>query len=152
MKIDEKAVVYLDRESRHLFDRLLQMRMEEATGQRLPVMEGRVLGFISRSRKSVTNSELYHNFFLYKSTISAIVASLKEKGFVEEVAETKDGRKKILIMTEKGAERIKIFQKVYQDVLKTSSAGISQEEREAFNRVYVKVYNNLREAIESEEK
>lgn len=152
MKIDEKTVVYLDRENRHLFDRLLQMRMEEATGQRLPVMEGRVLGFISRSRKSATNSELSRNFFLSKSTISAIVASLREKGFVEEVAETKDGRKKILIMTEKGTERIRIFQKVYQDVLEISSAGIDQEERDAFNRVYSKVYNNLREAIESEEK
>ena len=79
------------------------------------------------------------------STASGIVGRLEEKGLLLRQTSDKDGRCRILALTDAGRQFYEQFCAIAQQVNQQAGQGFSPEEKETLRRLLLRVADNLSE-------
>ena len=82
------------------------------------------------------------------STVNGVLDRMEEKGLVRRSVSGSDARRRLITLTEKGAEQQALFEQSFLDTEEAMVRGFSQEEREALLSLLDRVIQNLKEDSE----
>lgn len=108
-----------------------------------------VLLYLQRHGGQVPQRELANYLRVKPSTANGVLNRMEEKGLVRRSVNGADARRRILTLTEKGAEQQALFQQSFLDAEEAMVRGFSQEERETLLRLLNRVIQNLKEESET---
>ena len=132
---------YCDHQVHKLMDR-------ELRSLEISPMQSRVLGFLYHTDGEV-NQRMLEQFLMVKpSTVNGIVSRLEEKGLITRTACVKDGRCRILCLTDEGRAYQHRFKDVAQQVEARMEQGFTPEELELLRRLLLRVAHNLSDNTE----
>lgn len=97
------------------------------------------------AQDGLTQQELATAAKLAPPSVSAALNKMEEQGFVKRVHDTKDRRRVMVYITEKGRQQEAIVRERFFETDKKLMRGISQEERQALNATLRKLLRNLLE-------
>lgn len=104
-----------------------------------------VLSALSRARgKGMTQVDLARLLDVGKVTVGGLVDRLEKSGDVERRADPNDRRAKLVYVTEKGFDTIKMMIRVSNKINKKILQGVTEEELLITERVLKKVKDNIR--------
>ena len=132
---------YCDHQIHKLMDRALR-------SLEISPMQSRVLGFLYHADGEVNQRMLEEFLMVRPSTVNGIVSRLEEKGFITRTASAKDGRCRILRLTEKGRNCQQRFKDVAGQVETRMEQGFSAEELALLRRLLLRVAHNLSDNTE----
>ena len=100
-----------------------------------------------RGQKNIKRKDLENYLNLKGSSVTSLMNGLEKNGFLERVPSEKDGRRKILSLTEKSKEIVKQMDLVFEATDNQLQEGMSEEEKiqlEAFmqkrlNQIYLQL-------------
>lgn len=97
------------------------------------------------TRGNVTSTELAESFAVGKSSITAIITRLADKGILERTRDEDDRRVVYLSLTDRGLDNYKKAQAKIMETVSTYLVHFGQDEVEGFIRVFEKLANLLEE-------
>lgn len=106
--------------------------------------ESRVVGYICR-HQGCFSVEISEDFHLVKSTVSTMVNSLEDKGYIRTVASTSDKRKNHLYPTEKALQVHSEIERCLDMFDLRLEGGLTEEEKTILFRAFQKIENNVEE-------
>ena len=126
-----------------LLFRNLQSEQKKAGLDDIDGIYGWILGYLYHNRNTaVYQKNIEAEFSIGRSTVTSIVKTLEESGYIRRVSVPEDARLKKLLLTEAGIQKhldtISLFDKIEE----ASADGISKEDLETFFRVLDKIKNN----------
>ena len=77
------------------------------------------------------------------SSVTSLMNGLEKNGFLERVPSEKDGRRKILSLTEKSKEIVKQMDLVFEATDNQLQEGMSEEEKMTFRLLLGIAHNNI---------
>ena len=83
-----------------------------------------------------------------KSTTITTLRRMEEKGLVRRSVSGSDARRRLITLTEKGAEQQALFQRSFLDVEEAMVRGFAPEEKETLAALLNRVIQNLKEDSE----
>jgi DNA-binding MarR family transcriptional regulator len=105
---------------------------------------GWLIGYFVRQKEPIFQKDLENIFHFPKSTLADIIQLLENEGLIEKVPFDGDGRKKQIIVTEKGLEFNQTNEGQIMEVEDFITKDISSEELETVSRVLEKMQQNAR--------
>ena len=108
-------------------------------------MQCRTLTFLQEADQAVNQRMLEEHLMVKPSTASGIVGRLEEKGLLQRQTSDKDGRCRILALTDAGRQFYEQFCAIAQQVNQQAGQGFSPEEKETLRRLLLRVADNLSE-------
>jgi DNA-binding MarR family transcriptional regulator len=93
--------------------------------------------------KECTMTELSKSINKDRSTVTALITKLTKFGYVSSKKDPADNRSTIIYLTEKGKELEPNFQKISEKLYEKEYQGITDEEKDIFNKILKKIYNNF---------
>jgi len=78
-----------------------------------------------------------------RSTVTSLVNKLIKLGYILSKKDVNDSRSTIIFLTEKGKELEPGFKKISQRLYNIEYKGISDNEKEIFEKILEKIYNNF---------
>lgn len=96
----------------------------------------------------VLQHELTGHMRVKPSTMNGVLDRMEEKGLVRRSISGRDARRRLITLTEKGAEQQALFQRSFLDTEKAMLRGFTPEERETLFRLLERVIQNLKEDSE----
>lgn len=132
---------YCDHQVHKLMDR-------ELRSLEISPMQSRVLGFLYHADGEVNQRALEQFLMVKPSTVNGIVSRLEEKGLITRTASAKDGRCRILCLTDEGRAYQHRFKDVAQQVEARMEQGFTAEELELLRRLLLRVADNLSDNTE----
>ena len=103
---------------------------------------GWLLGYLKRQKDPVYQKDMEKVFHFPKSTLADMIQTLEKAGFIEKVPVDGDGRKKQIIVTEKGLRFNKKAESQIMEVEDFTTHNITDEEIEITIRVLEKMREN----------
>ncbi len=88
--------------------------------------------------------ELADKLHVSPATIATSLKSLEQMGYVKKLADDSDGRRKRVLITEKGRDAVVRCHQVFEDVDRQLYDGFSQEELETIQSLHRRMLANLR--------
>jgi len=122
--------------------RVLQKRFG-ALGVDLTPAQGRIIFCIYEHNGEICQKDLEKLVSRNKSTLSSILDNLEKNGYILRSESDSDSRKKVLKITKKSLNAIKILNDDRSYVNSLISQGITEEEYNTFYRVLKKINENL---------
>ncbi|ERK56155.1 transcriptional regulator, MarR family [Gemella bergeri ATCC 700627] len=101
--------------------------------------------------KSITMQKLGEELGVTKSRVTAIISKLTDKGFVEQVSDTKDKRKKLLQLTKVGEEYMVSERAKYEEWFKQLWDKFTLEEQINWIHLIAKINRVIKGDLEEEE-
>ena len=95
----------------------------------------KLLNAISQNKEEVTQKDMADRIGKDKSTILRLIDSLETKGLVRRVEDTKDRRKNYLMVTKKGEEIIKQYERIIKVMIEELQQGLNESELNTFYKV-----------------
>jgi len=95
----------------------------------------KLLHAIDQKKEEVIQNDMADMMGKNKSTILRLIDSLEIKGLVRRVADTKDRRKKYLMVTKKGKEIIKQYECILKLIIEDLQQGLTESELSTFYKV-----------------
>ena len=124
----------------HQVHKLMDLKLRS---QDISPMQSRVLVFLHHTEGEV-NQRMLEQFLMVKpSTVNGIVSRLEDKGLITRTASDKDGRCRILHLTEQGRSCHQLFKDVSTQVEKQMIRGFTGEELELLHTLLVRLADNL---------
>jgi len=111
--------------------------------------QARVLLYLQRHGGRAPQRELADIIRVKPSTVNGVLDRMEEKGLVRRSVSGSDARRRLITLTEKGAEQQALFQRSFQDAEEAMVRGFSQEERETLCALLDRVIQNLKEETET---
>lgn len=108
-----------------------------------------VLLYLQQHGGQVPQHELTGYLRVKPSTVNGVLDRMEEKGLVRRSVSGSDARRRILTLTEKGAEQQSAFQRSFLDVEEAMVRGFSPQERESLLSLLDRVIQNLKEDSEA---
>lgn len=108
-----------------------------------------VLLYLQQHGGRVPQHELAEFLRVKPSTINGVLDRMEEKGLVRRSVSGADARRRLITLTEKGAEQQALFQQSFLDAEAAMVRGFSQEERETLCALLDRVIQNLKEESET---
>lgn len=108
-----------------------------------------VLLYLQRHGGQVPQQELADYLRVKPSTAGGVLDRMEEKGLVRRSVNGADARRRLITLTEKGAEQQSLFQQSFLDAEETMTRGLSLEERETLLSLLNRVIQNLKEDSET---
>ncbi len=106
-------------------------------------VQGRILMYINESNE-VTATDILDRFnSINKSTLSEILNNLEKNEYIIRREHSNDSRKKIIVLTDKASDAIKVLKQNFDKVTNKVLDDVSIEEYEAFKNVINKLERNL---------
>ena len=107
-----------------------------------------VLLYLQQHGGQVPQHELAGYLRVKPSTINGVLDRMEEKGLVRRSVSGSDARRRLITLTDKGAEQQALFQQSFLDVEGAMVRGFTREEREALCALLNRVIQNLKEDSE----
>lgn len=107
-----------------------------------------VLLYLQRHGGQVPQHQLADYLRVKPSTVGGVLDRMEEKGLVRRSINGDDARRRLITLTEKGAEQQALFQRSFLDTEKAMLRGFTPEERETLFRLLERVIQNLKEDSE----
>ena len=107
-----------------------------------------VLLYLQQHGGRVPQHELAEFLRVKPSTVNGVLDRMEEKGLVRRSVSGSDARRRLIHLTEKGAEQQALLQRSFLDVEEAMVRGFSPEEREALLAFLNRVIQNLKEDSE----
>ena len=111
--------------------------------------ETHVLLYLQQHGGRVPQHELAEFLRVKPSTVNGVLDRMEEKGLVRRSVSGSDARRRLITLTEKGAEQQALFQQSFLDVEEAMVRGFTQEERETLCALLDRVIQNLKEESET---
>ncbi|MBO5110579.1 MAG: MarR family transcriptional regulator [Clostridia bacterium] len=127
----------------HLLRREFETSEELAYADRMTGANSRLIGFLAHARGDVFQRDVETHFSVRRSTASLMVRALEEKGLIRREAVNSDARLKKLTLTEAGHRVHQVVDAALERIDRRATAGIPEEELEAFRRTLEKMRANL---------
>ena len=108
-----------------------------------------VLLYLQQHGGRVPQHELAEFLRVKPSTVNGVLDRMEEKGLVRRSVGGSDPRRRLITLTEKGAEQQALFQQSFLDVEEAMVRGFTQEERETLCALLDRVIQNLKEESET---
>ncbi len=108
-----------------------------------------VLLYLQQHGGRVPQHELAEFLRVKPSTVNGVLDRMEEKGLVRRSVSGSDARRRLITLTEKGAEQQALFQQSVLDVEEAMVRGFTQEERETLCALLDRVIQNLKEESET---
>ena len=108
-----------------------------------------VLLYLQQHGGRVPQHELAEFLRVKPSTVNGVLDRMEEKGLVRRSVSGSDARRRLIHLTEKGAQQQALVQRSFLDVEEAMVRGFSQEEREALLSLLNRVIQNLKEDSEA---
>ena len=108
-----------------------------------------VLLYLQQHGGRVPQHELAEFLRVKPSTVNGVLDRMEEKGLVRRSVSGSDARRRLITLTEKGAEQQALFQQSFLDVEAAMVRGFTQEERETLCALLDRVIQNLKEESET---
>ena len=108
-----------------------------------------VLLYLQQHGGRVPQHELAEFLRVRPSTVNGVLDRMEEKGLVRRSVSGSDARRRLITLTEKGAEQQALFQQSFLDVEEAMVRGFTQEERETLCALLDRVIQNLKEESET---
>ncbi len=93
--------------------------------------------------KELPMTEIANNIHRDRSTVTTLINKLINLGYVLSKKDPQDSRSNIIYLTEKGKSFEPYFNEISQSLYEIEYKGISVEEKEIFQSVLKKIYNNF---------
>lgn len=97
----------------------------------------------SRGQKNVKRKDLENYLNLKGSSVTSLMNGLEKNGFLERTASDKDGRRKLLSLTEKSKEIVKQMDLVFEATDNQLQEGMSDDEKMTFRLLLGIAHNNM---------
>ena len=108
-------------------------------------VQGRIIMFIDE-RGEVSATDILDKFnSINKSTLSEILNNLERNGYINRLESKDDSRKKILVLTDKAKDVIKVLKKNFDRVAHSVIDDISMDEYGMFKKILDKMERNIDE-------
>ena len=123
-----------------------QMRQQMAKMLRqydVSPMQCRTLTFLHEAECEVNQRMLEKHLMVKPSTASGIVGRLEEKGLLRRQTSDRDGRCRILALTDSERQFYEQFRTIAQQVNQQAERGLSPQETETLLRLLLRVADNL---------
>ncbi len=104
--------------------------------------QSKILMYIYENNE-VTSNDIGSFIHSNKSTLSKVLNNLEKNGYIEREESKNDTRKKIVKLTGKSLNIVKVLESDAKDVSKELMINISKDEYDTFKRVLDKVENNI---------
>ena len=104
-----------------------------------------VLLYLQQHGGQVPQQELSDYLRVKPSTVNGVLDRMAEKGLVRRTVSGADARRRLIHLTEKGAEQQALLQRSFLDTEEAMVRGFSREERETLLRLLERVIQNLKE-------
>ncbi|WP_295583375.1 MarR family winged helix-turn-helix transcriptional regulator [uncultured Oscillibacter sp.] len=104
-----------------------------------------VLLYLSRHGGQAPQCELTAFLRVKPSTANGILDRLEEKGMVERSVSGSDARRRLIVLTEKGAQQQALFQKNFQASEQMMVRGLTAKEQAQLGDLLARVIRNLEE-------
>ena len=104
-----------------------------------------ILLYLQQHGGQVPQHELAGYLRVRPSTVNGVLDRREEKGLVRRSISGRDARRRLIHLTEKGAEKQSAFQRSFLDVEEAMVRGFSPEERAALLSLLNRVISNLKE-------
>ena len=112
---------------------------DELTGNNLFI-----IGYLARHREEdVFQKDLEEFFSVRRSTMSTIILSMEQKGFLSRESVSHDARLKKLVLTEKGEQIHEMIESKIEDTEKKLSSGLTEDEKQTLFHLLEKLRQNL---------
>ncbi len=108
-----------------------------------------VLLYLQQHGGRVPQHELTEFLRVKPSTVNGVLDRMEEKGLVRRSVSGRDARRRLITLTDKGAEQQALFQQSFLDVEGAMVRGFTQEERETLCALLDRVIENLKEESET---
>ena len=114
-------------------------------------MQCRTLTFLQEAAGEVNQRMLEQHLMVKPSTASGIVGRLEEKGLVRRQTSDRDGRCRILALTDAGRQFYRQFLAIAKQVNRQAVQGFSPEEEDTLRQLLLRMADNLSETQEDTE-
>ncbi len=104
-----------------------------------------VLLYLQQHGGRVPQHELAEFLRVKPSTVNGVLDRMEEKGLVRRSVSGSDARRRLITLTDKGAEQQALFQQSFLDVEGAMVRGFTREERETLCALLDRVIENLKE-------
>lgn len=105
----------------------------------------RILCFLDRNRdRDIYLNDIEKKFCLKRPTVTGIIKRLEEKEFISVVQKHDDKRYKIVTLTHKSENILKLMEENLNNTERTLCSGISDEEKSEVYRILSVMLNNIR--------
>ncbi len=151
-QIDEKERSYgmeIKRIS-NMIKRLLDEKGHRQYVESVTGTNGFIIGYLEHCEtqgREIFQKDLEEHFCIRRSTVSAILKRMEEKGLVFRRSVSQDARLKKLVLTERSHEIHRLMMEDGIMVEKRIKQGITPEEEKVFFRVLDKIKANLEESV-----
>ena len=109
----------------------------------LTAAQGRIMGYLARSKQAPCSRDIEEVFHLTHPTVSGLLSRLEKKGFIEFRPDEKDRRCKRIYMLPKGTE---CNETIFQTILATERQlveGFTPEEQAQFSAFLERALSNM---------
>lgn len=131
----------IDRDVKNAINRGLK----EANACISSTKQGWIIGYFVRQTEPIFQKDLEEVFHLPKSTLADIIQTLEKDGLITKVPVDGDGRKKELVVTEKGHQFNREIEAQIMEVEDYITKDISDEELDAVVKVLDKMQKNAKD-------
>lgn len=94
--------------------------------------------------KELTMTEIANRIHRDRSTVTTLVNKLMKLGYVASKKNPEDSRSSLVYLTQKGKELEEDFIRISELLFEVQYKDINEEEKQVFNKVLEKIYNNLK--------
>ena len=109
--------------------------------------QARILMYLSkhniRGQQNIKRKDLEKYLNLKGSSVTSLMNGLEKNGFLERAASEKDGRRKLLSLTDKAKELVKQMDLIFEATDNQLQEGMSEEEKMTFRLLLGIAHNNM---------
>jgi DNA-binding MarR family transcriptional regulator len=106
--------------------------------------QGRMISYIAdHEDEGLIQKDLEKVFLRRGASITSMVQGLEKRGYVDRRISPNDERQKLLYVTQKGKDLIEEFECFFEEIEKSITASLTQEETKEFFRLLMKVDKNM---------
>jgi MarR family transcriptional repressor of mepA len=106
--------------------------------------QGRMISYIAdHEDEGLIQKDLEKVFLRRGASITSMVQGLEKRGYVDRRISPNDERQKLLYVTQKGKDLIQEFDCFFEEIEKSITASLTQEETKEFFRLLMKVDKNM---------
>lgn len=137
----DTSLHYLTMANQMLIQKRLLERVKTAG---LTMGQPKVLDYL-KNHDGASQKEIAAGCFIEAGSLTSILNRMEERGLIERRMLNGNRRTFHIFMTEAGKKSQKIVEEAFVEIEEAAWKDISQEDAEAFMRIYHKIYNNLSE-------
>ncbi len=131
---------------RELAGSVIVSELEKAGIRGIVPSHGDIIVTLIKHRE-LTMTEIAEGINRDRSTVTTLIKKLNKLGFTDTKKNEMDQRSSLVFLTPKGRELEKGFEEISEKLYLIQYEGVTEEEREVFRRVLVKMHDNFNKRV-----